>query len=61
MKFTINFKEELEVLPVTLSFMLQFEGDGVVKKDYFRMNRNFVRALQYTQYLKEEEEKANEF
>ena len=61
MKFTINFREELEVLPVTLSFMLKFDEEGVIKKDYFRMNRNFVRALQHEDYLKEEREKEIDF
>ena len=43
MKLTINFREELEMLPVDISFMLNFEGTGVIHREYYRMNKNFLR------------------
>ena len=54
MKMTINFREELEMLPVDISFMLKFEETGIVHREYYRVNKNFLRQLQYVDF------KANE-
>lgn len=59
MKMTINFREELELFPVDLRFMLNFDGTGIIHKEYYRMNRNFLRQLQHVE--KQEHEKLNSF
>ena len=46
MAITINFREELELLPETIEFPLVFTGKGQVMSKTVRFNLNFLRELQ---------------
>ncbi len=42
-KLTINFREELELEPQSISLTLVFDGLGVNHKEYYRVSKNFLR------------------